>query len=99
RRWTLDSHQSCSPVGQTKPTKSLLKADMVGSGGVEPPSSSVSANGGEALCGSPFPQVAANRTCRSYAFSWRLIFSPSRSDDIRGRIRGSDDAGARLGTG
>jgi transposase, IS30 family len=27
--------------------------------------SSVPANGGEALCGSPFPQVAANRTCRS----------------------------------
>src|SRR5215218_7527641 len=71
----------------------------VGAGGVEPPSSSVSANGGEALCGSPFPQVAANRTCRSYAFSWRLVFSPSRSDDIWGRIRGSDDAGARLGTG
>ena len=61
--------------------------------------SSVSANSGEALCGSPFPQVATNRTCRSYAFSWRLVFSPSRSDDIRGRIRGSDDAGARLGTG
>jgi hypothetical protein len=45
---------------------------VVGATGFEPPPSSVSANGGEALCGSPFSQVAANRRCRSYAFSWRL---------------------------
>src|ERR671937_2114035 len=42
---------------------------VVGAGGVEPPSSSVSANGGEALCGSPFAQVTADRRWRSYAFS------------------------------
>ena len=33
--------------------------------------SSVSANGGEALCGSPFPQVTASLRWRSHAFTWR----------------------------
>ena len=39
----------------------LVRAYVVGATGFEPPSSSVSANSGEALCGSPFPQVTANR--------------------------------------
>jgi hypothetical protein len=34
--------------------------------------SSVSANGGEALCGTPFPQVVANRRGQRYAFSFRV---------------------------
>src|SRR5215211_5691609 len=67
--------------------------------GFERPTSSVSANGREALCGSPFPQVAANRRCRSYAFTWRLVLSPPRTHGIRDFVRGSVDAGARLGTG
>src|SRR5215218_65397 len=49
----------------TKPTKSLLNAGMVGAGGVEPPSSSVSANNGEPLCARPFLQVALDRRGRS----------------------------------
>jgi hypothetical protein len=40
---------------------------------VEPVTSSVSANGGEALCGSPFAQVATNRQWRSYAFSFPAV--------------------------
>jgi hypothetical protein len=46
-------------------TVAELAADVVGAGGVEPPASSVSANGGEALCGPPFPQVTANRRGQS----------------------------------
>jgi hypothetical protein len=41
--------------------RSDLLVCLVGATGFEPVTSSVSANGGEALCGSPFPQVAANR--------------------------------------
>ena len=71
----------------------------MGATGFEPLTSSVSANGREALCGWPFPQVAANRRCRSYAFPWRLVLSPSLTHGIRDCVRGSVDAGARLGTG
>jgi hypothetical protein len=39
-----------------KRPKALAKRTKVSAGGVEPPASSVSANGGEALCGSPFPR-------------------------------------------
>jgi hypothetical protein len=46
---------------------------LVGATGFEPVTSSVSANGREALCGSPFPQVATNRKWRSYAFSFRHL--------------------------
>jgi hypothetical protein len=41
--------------------------------------SSVSANELEALCGSPLPQVAANRRGRSYAFSLLWVEGECRS--------------------
>jgi hypothetical protein len=47
------------------PVKALLKAGVVGAGGVEPPSSSVSAKSREPLCGRPFSQVALDRRGRS----------------------------------
>jgi hypothetical protein len=55
------------------PAKALLNAGVVGAGGVEPPSSSVSAKSREPLCGSPFPQVALDRKGRSYqGETWML---------------------------
>jgi len=93
--WTADAYRR----RRIPSAKALVRSGVVGAGGVGPPSSSVSANGREALCGWPFPQVAANRRCRSYAFSWRLVLSPSRTHGIRDCVRGSVDAGARLGTG
>jgi hypothetical protein len=43
---------------------------LVGATGFEPVTPSVSANGGEALCGRSFSQVVANRKQGSYAFSF-----------------------------
>jgi hypothetical protein len=42
---------------------------LVGATGFEPVTPSVSANGGDALCGWPFSQVTADRRGQSYAFS------------------------------
>jgi len=41
----------------------LVRQGVVGAGGVEPPSSSVSAKHREPLCSTPLSQVAANRKC------------------------------------
>jgi hypothetical protein len=46
---------------------------MVGAGGVEPPSSSVSAKCKEPLCGRSFSQVAPDRRGRSYMLSQRSV--------------------------
>jgi hypothetical protein len=46
---------------------------MVGAGGVEPPSSSVSAKCKEPLCGRSFLQVAPDRRGRSYMLPWRSV--------------------------
>jgi hypothetical protein len=61
--WPLDSPRRGIPVldGPSDCTKALVKPGMVGAGGVEPPSSSVSAICKEPLCGRPFSQVASDR--------------------------------------
>jgi len=46
---------------------------MVGAGGVEPPSSSVSARSREPLCGRPFPQVTLDRKARSKVLTSRSV--------------------------
>jgi hypothetical protein len=51
--------------------KALLIASVVGAGGVEPPSSSVSANHREPLCYPPFSQVASDRRPGRETLSWR----------------------------
>jgi hypothetical protein len=51
--------------GMRRSAKALLNAGAVGAGGVEPPSSSVSAKFREPLGGRPFSQVARDRRGRS----------------------------------
>jgi hypothetical protein len=49
----------------------LVRGVTVGLGGLEPPTSSLSAKCREPLCGRPFPQIGGDRGCRSYAFKQR----------------------------
>jgi hypothetical protein len=59
-----------SSIGETKRcTEALLRRGVVGAGGVEPPSSSVSANHWEPLCYPPFSQVGSDRRCRRETLS------------------------------
>jgi hypothetical protein len=51
--------------------KGLVKATVVGAGGVEPPAPSVSANHREPLCYPPFSQVASDRRPGRETLSWR----------------------------
>jgi hypothetical protein len=72
-RWRLRRHL-LQGIGCTAGSaKALLNKGYGGATGFEPVTSSVSANGGEALCGSPFPQLAADRRRRGYAFSFGVV--------------------------
>jgi hypothetical protein len=52
------------PIGGAKRSaEALLTQGVVGAGGVEPPTPSVSAKSREPLCYTPFSQVGSDRRC------------------------------------
>jgi hypothetical protein len=58
----VSGNESKKPGPETRPD---LRLYLVGATGFEPVTPPVSANNGEALCGSPFSQVVADRRGRS----------------------------------
>jgi hypothetical protein len=68
---TLVADQRCIEVGWTQEERMafpLVRAGLVGLGGGEPPTSSLSGIEGSALCGPAFPQVTAERQGRRDTF-------------------------------
>jgi hypothetical protein len=74
----LPAGMACGPSAaqssqQARPARCRQRCDLrfwpVGLPGLEPGTSSLSANGRQPLCGPPFPQVAPDRRGQSYAFN------------------------------